>query len=581
MQLDPGSKPEDVSSWSSVCTDPLPLIPIPSGQDPSVVPALAHGLQGVLRGDGLYSLHSKCGYKGKSKTLRNSKGKQCCDPSHDYLRTIVPPERILWEKLPKYVPAALDYATHAIASHTKGVSYTSSTSSVTAALSAFYHLMSNFRDTELVGGLSPHLGDMPINFTKIQRLPVAFTFEPTKISSSVFSVTAHNRAESGPTILQELGHSLERMLITPPQEFLDKFVTDEKPWNLEKKAPSGKEEQFYHYSRASRFLLRAQIDCRNPDNGEVFDVKTRAVAPIRYNLPNYKHFASRRPRSLLGISDSYEREFYDMVRSVFIKYGLQLRIGRMAGALVAYHNTSELLGFEYISLNEIETYIYGSSQWAGISFATTVRLFEIVLEKVRKTVFSDSSYYGDQRVRVVMSTERTRRRMTIFAERLSRGVPDLLGPDVFQRVDGRTQASAVASNRSFSQLWHYDSYLHPTTKKGVAYVGPSCSSSTLEGENVPHLQSRNRIHRAGVHRHLNVLEKYDTSCLVPNRFFIWHLDIAPVVNGILVRKGGINLKSDDIFDLKYSLRRVDINNTLVTEYLTSLGRYYGIYGRSR
>ena len=38
-----------------------------------------------------------------------------------------------------------------------------------------------------------------------------------------------------------------------------------------------------------------------------------------------------------------------MVRTVFLTYALQLRIDRMSGAFVAYHNTPEILGLEMAS----------------------------------------------------------------------------------------------------------------------------------------------------------------------------------------------------------------------------------------
>lgn len=42
--------------------------------------------------------------------------------------------------------------------------------------------------------------------------------------------------------------------------------------------------------------------------------------------------------------------FYDMSRSAFLKYSMQVRIGDMDGIFVAYHNTARIFGFQYISL---------------------------------------------------------------------------------------------------------------------------------------------------------------------------------------------------------------------------------------
>ena len=44
-----------------------------------------------------------------------------------------------------------------------------------------------------------------------------------------------------------------------------------------------------------------------------------------------------------------------------MKYGLQAKIGRMDGVIVAYHNTAEIFGFQYIPLEDMERCIYGEA----------------------------------------------------------------------------------------------------------------------------------------------------------------------------------------------------------------------------
>lgn len=44
----------------------------------------------------------------------------------------------------------------------------------------------------------------------------------------------------------------------------------------------------------------------------------------------------------------------------FSKYALQLRIDRMPGALLAYHDTADVLSAEYISLSEIQFCVVGN-----------------------------------------------------------------------------------------------------------------------------------------------------------------------------------------------------------------------------
>lgn len=530
------------------------------------MPCLEHGLQHVLKGDGIYPLTAPW-MSGKSMLYK-------------YLRKIIQPEFIAWHRMPKYIPAKDDVTSHRIAEGLRGVEYTSSTSSLTPTLSTLYHLVSNFRETELIGGLSPNLGELPTDFAKTQRKPTAFLLTPIDSPGQIFSINAHEGIQSGPRILLELGNSIERMLTMPAREFLDKFVLSEGVVGAEDRPSQDAQgdddpAQFYHYSLASKFLMRAQIDCRNPDNGEVFDVKTRAVAPIRYNLENYKSFITRKLRSLRGVSDSYEREFYDMVRSVFIKYALQLRIGRMSGALIAYHNTAELLGLEYVALREIEAYVFGGSKWADIAFATSVRLLERVLNRIREAMFSQNQ---TDPVKVLLSTERSRGRLKIYAQRLVRGKTDPLGPDVFAAVDENWSASGGAPGNSLlcTDMWHVDAYLHGSDTPGVAIVGASPAIGKNGGEQVSPASPQNRPRRRrSPNSPVHDIKNHDTSTLVPGEFYVWHLEVAPIVKGKLAPKGGISVDHTDDFELRYSLVQVkEVTDFMKSEYITDLARLY-------
>lgn len=57
--------------------------------------------------------------------------------------------------------------------------------------------------------------------------------------------------------------------------------------------------------------------------------------------------------SLRGLFDSDLQEHQDMIRSSFIKYKLEHRVGRMDVALVAHHNATELLALEYEQLQKL------------------------------------------------------------------------------------------------------------------------------------------------------------------------------------------------------------------------------------
>lgn len=98
------------------------------------------------------------------------------------------------------------------------------------------------------------------------------------------------------------------------------------------------------------------------DDGDlfVFEIKTRATAPQRYDVKNIKDYLDYEITQREGLHSSYEREFFDLVRSLLIKYFFQIKMGRMDGAFIAYHNTEEIFAFEYITLKEIEKRLLGS-----------------------------------------------------------------------------------------------------------------------------------------------------------------------------------------------------------------------------
>jgi len=68
--------------------------------------------------------------------------------------------------------------------------------------------------------------------------------------------------------------------------------------------------------------MRSQLDChdaRLPGSG-VFDIKTRACMPIRIDLFNFEENSGYLIRSQHGKYESFEREYFDLVRSAFLKY---------------------------------------------------------------------------------------------------------------------------------------------------------------------------------------------------------------------------------------------------------------------
>jgi hypothetical protein len=227
----------------------------------------------------------------------------------------------------------------------------------------------------------------------------------------VWSIDAeHGNKTPDNQILLELGKSLERMFTMTQEEFESKML--KKPGSTTQNSESqNSQKEAYIYSKMGSFLFRSQLDCRWPYEHEVrkpaghkhhhhhhvdgatpdtppvlrtFDLKSRAAWPIRIDCENYRLHLFYRPRTVAGLENSFEREFYDMVRAAFLKYIFQARIGKMEGIFVAYHNTTELLGFEYIALREMEQYIFDTPAMADLSFDTTTKLLQLVLDAATK-----------------------------------------------------------------------------------------------------------------------------------------------------------------------------------------------------
>lgn len=575
---------QDISSWPQLVDKSLPLREIPNGQDPTIIPELAHGMEIVLRGDGLYPLDAPWLLKSPERTTPLNRRW----PSHrhrhsfyykDHFRKIVQPEDIAWWNIPGYVPAEEDLTLHRIATETPGVRYSSSTSSISPAIATLYHLLSNYRDTNLLGGLSAQLADLPSHFSKYHRMPVAFTLSRNRSERAVYTLNAHSGSDNGPSILRDLGHTMERMLTTSAEEFARKYVASRSAMKSASEYPHGMpgsdEQQFYHYSQASQFLLRAQIDCRNAATGEVFDVKTRAVAKIRYDLANYLQYTSHRLRFLKGKTDSYEREFYDMVRTVFLKYALQLRIGRMAGALVAYHNTTELLGLEYISLKEIESYIFGSERWADVAFGTAVHLLQEVLGTITNSMPLEDC---DEKLKVMLYTEWSKLKMFVFVQRLKKGEEDAFGSEEFERRDyvggATTPSKGLKTALQTHGQWHLDSELH-NKGRGVAIVGAHRRIKALGGEWISGTEKGRKKRRAAANSDVFNHLKFDLSDMHSGRLKVWELKVVPLVNEEEVPRRNISLEDGDQFRLRYQLREVEkLSAEHESKFVSGLARVY-------
>ncbi|CAO3671411.1 unnamed protein product [Rhizopus stolonifer] len=174
-----------------------------------------------------------------------------------------------------------------------------------------------------------------------------------------------------------MGKSLEKVLTLEPEQFA-KYLKDSTDTIDEEER---NQPESYAYGQFEKFLLRSQLDCYHPDlQRKTFDLKTRAAIPVRLDMSNYQKYLGYSLKSNRGLYESYEREYYDMIRSAFLKYTFQVRIGHMDGILVAYHNTKKIFGFQYISRTEMDKRLFGSSKIGDQVFHNSLSMLQNILD---------------------------------------------------------------------------------------------------------------------------------------------------------------------------------------------------------
>lgn len=269
-----------------------------------------------------------------------------------YLQTIMPVAEFDFAALKAYITSSKDQTLKNIAEQ-HGKRYRGSSSSMTSVLAHFHFLLSRFRNVNLQM-LSKGFPDRGLNtFTLWQRIPAAIFLMKRDGS---YAIDADKEFDSG-TILSHLGKSMEKLLTLDTKDY-ERYRKS----NPEQVSVAEREAaETFHYSTMGDFLMRSQLDAydyRLPGTG-MFDLKTRAVVSIRMDARNHQNGIGYQIKSLQGEWESYEREYYDMIRSAFLKYSLQVRMGRMDGIFVAFHNVERIFGFQYISLPEMDMALHG------------------------------------------------------------------------------------------------------------------------------------------------------------------------------------------------------------------------------
>lgn len=185
-------------------------------------------------------------------------------------------------------------------------------------------------------------------------------------------------------VLSHYGHVIERLLTMEPEHFQALL-------SGQGEAPIAG----FRYTKLSSVMCRSQLDCydpalpHSPTHSTVFDLKSRAVAPIRYDVQSYQQFRDYEIRSLTGLHSSFESEYYDLARSAFLKYMLQCRMGGMNGIMLAFHNTSKILGFQMIEREEMEAAVCGRRHARALAdqcWNASVRLLSAIKDRVLRLV---------------------------------------------------------------------------------------------------------------------------------------------------------------------------------------------------
>jgi hypothetical protein len=231
------------------------------------------------------------------------------------------------------------------------ISYFSSTSSMTGILTKFHRLLSNNRpiNTSTFSKFYPD----KTNFTKTMDVPTSVVLTPKNDTKTLYSLDADRSTDSEIT-LSILGNALELMLTKDPKDFRHYLKSSTKDPEEDKSA--------YHYAKIGKFLVRSQLDASHmklPGKG-TFDIKTRAVCAIRFDLNHTDHYPTNYEiNKTYGLFESFERELFDAARIVMFKYSLQARLGNMDGIFMAFHNIKKFLGFQYLPLTDIDNYFFG------------------------------------------------------------------------------------------------------------------------------------------------------------------------------------------------------------------------------
>jgi len=316
------------------------------------------------------------------------------------LQDLVAPDQFNFDALTPYVTSSRDQQLVQLA-HQNQRKYCGSTSSMTQTLSQIY-LMLNGNKPLNIGMLTANAASTKkkVEFTPGAKMPasVILKYDPETKRYSIDSDKSFETETDCPdsTILSSLGHVLEKFFVLPYEEFAKLLKTNAS--SLDPSKPKLREA--YAYAKTNLLMTRSQLDCYHhylPGNG-TFDIKTRATIAIRHDRLNHANAAGYQIRTSQGPLESFEREYLDLIRSAFLKYQFQARIGQMDGCFVAYHNTQRVFGFEYLPISKMDQALFGNSEEGDKVFKLCLGYMERILEDATQA-------YPEQSLRITTSAK--------------------------------------------------------------------------------------------------------------------------------------------------------------------------------
>lgn len=296
-----------------------------------------------------------------------------------YLQQIMPVTEFDFDAIAEYITSSKDKTLeNLMKEHNK--KYMGSTSSMTSVLSHFHYLLSAWRPIN-VDSLSKAFTAEYTSFTSLSRLPTSIFLRYK--GDGTYAIDSDKELDTE-NVLSFMGRSMEKCLTLPPDVF-EKFRHGESHTLPEELRNS---PETYHYSTFGDFMMRSQLDAHDPrlPGTGMFDLKTRAVVSIRIDVTNFQMGSGYQIKSRTGNWESFEREYFDMIRAAFLKYSMQVRIGRMDGIFVAFHNTEKVFGFQYISLAEMDAALHEGpgSGIADQEFKMSLTLLNKMLNQATK-----------------------------------------------------------------------------------------------------------------------------------------------------------------------------------------------------